>query len=217
MTTEIKSLMRKKNGIDYKSYTIRDNRDRVFYPAEWKTTIDCLKDYQKLNFETLMIAGTRVNELRNVKVEDNDFPNQRMIIRVTKGRTNKETNNKKSKTRTIRISSELCKKLKKHIAENNLQPTDYLFQLSTSALNQALKKALQKANIKDWQMFSIHNIRKTAETWALAIDIDSLKLSKRFGHNMITMYEHYSQSDVYTYKEKDEIKEILGDTYSNLN
>jgi len=216
MAIEIKSLMRQKNGQDYKSYSVRGNRDRVFYPAEWKRTIDAMKDYQKLNFKTLMIAGTRVNELRNVRVEDNDFINQRMIIRVTKGRTNKETNIKKSKTRTIRISSELCRELKRYIGENNLQPSDYIFHLTTSALNQSLKKALRKAGIKDWQMFSIHNIRKTAETWALAMDIDSLKLSKRFGHNMITMYEHYSQSDVYTFKEKDEIKKILGDTYSNL-
>lgn len=208
MTTEIKSLMRKNN----KPYTIRANRDRVFYTHEWKIFFDSLKDYQKLFFKALLLTGARINELRNVKLNDIDFSNQRMIIRVTKGRFNPETNSKKSKTRTIRISSELCRDIKKL----NLNSEDYIFHLTTAAANISMKKALQKAGIQDWQMFSIHNIRKTSETWSLALGIDSLLLSKRFGHNMITMYEHYSQSDVYTFKEKDEIKSIFGDTYSNI-
>jgi len=192
-------------------YTVRQNRERIFLPQEWKNFYDNLKLNQKFTFKFLLLTGARIMEASNVKVEDIDFANQRLILRITK-RVKKDVSFKPH-TRTLRISSELCKDIKKRINEKQLSSSDYLGLLTTSAANLALKKTLSKINIKDWQMFSIHNIRKTSETWALALGIDSMILSKRFGHNLSIMYQHYSQADAYTYKEKDAIKEIFGDTF----
>ena len=166
----------------------------------------------KLLVRVLFHLGCRISEALAIKVEDIDFFNQRIILKVTKRRGDK-SGSKKSHTRTIRVSKEMIRDIKRRISNLNLQSNDTLKLLSTSGANVALKGSLKypggilkKINIKDYYMFSIHNIRKTAETWALALGIDSMVLSKRFGHNLITAYQHYSQSDAYTYKEKDDIK-----------
>lgn len=195
---------------DGKKYSVRADRSRIFMPDEWKTFYDNLKENQKFTFELLLNTGARINEARNIKYEDIDFKNQRLILRVTKHR---KADVHKSLTRTLRISSKLCREIKKRQNELQAKSTDYIGILSTPAANLAMKKALKAAKIKDWRMFSIQNIRKTSETWALAMGIDVMLLSKRFGHNLTTMYMHYSQSDAFTYKEKDFIKEFFGDTF----
>lgn len=196
----------KANG---EKYSIRQDRSRIFYPEEWKKFYDALKKQQKFTFDILMLTGARIMEVQHIKVEDIDFSNQRLVLRVTKhsGKANKST------TRTIRVSSYLIKQIKNRIKELNLQKTDTLKILSTSSANKAMKKALIKSQIKDPELFSIHNIRKTAENWCLSLGVDSLKLSKRFGHNLVTMYMHYTQSDAFSYKEKDFIKAYFGDTF----
>ncbi|MGQ4874317.1 MAG: tyrosine-type recombinase/integrase [Promethearchaeia archaeon] len=190
---------------DNKKYSVRENRNRIFTPKEWKKFYDACSVKQKFTFKVLLLTGARIMEVRNIKVGDFDFPNQRVVLRVTKG--------KKSNVRTLRISKELCRDIKRKIKENELLSDNYIGILSTPAANIALKKTLKKIKIRDWQMFSVHNIRKTSENWALAIGIDSMILSKRFGHNLMTAYKHYTQSDAFTYSEKDDIRIIYGDTF----
>lgn len=192
-------------------YTVRNNRERIFSPKEWKIFYDALKPFQRFTFKFLLITGARINEARNVKVEDIDLKNNRLILRVTKRL--KEHVSNKSHTRTLRISTELVKDIRARIKELELKEEDYIKILSTPAANICLKKTLNEVGIKDYQMFSIHNIRKTSENWALTLGVDSMKLSKRYGHNLITMYMHYSQSEAYSYEERDMIKDIFGDTF----
>lgn len=216
----------KDNGSKYR---VRKNRERTFLPGEWKLFYDNLKQKQKITFHLLLITGARIMEIQHIKKEDIDFPNQRLVLKKVKRR--KESINKSS-TRILRINKKITKELFELLKD--LPPSFQLFKcfnkkcelckdlirktkdniiLSTSGANIAMKKALIKAKIKDYDLFSIHSIRKTSETWALSLGIDVMILSKRFGHNLITMYQHYSQSDAYTYKEKDEIKEIFGDVF----
>ena len=93
-------------------------------------------------------------------------------------------------------------------------PQDTLKILSTPAANIAMKKALKKAGIKDWYMFSIHNVRKTLETWIIALDVDSLKVIKHFGHTLQVAAQHYVAPDVFNWEDKQQIKQIIGDLYS---
>jgi integrase len=197
---------------DGTNYAVRANRDRIFYPQEWKEFFSKLKDSQTFTFKFLLLTGARIMEIQYVKVEDIDFTNQRIILKKTKQRSGDNIKNK-SKTRTLRVSRELIKDIRKQVEDYGLKKEDYLVTLSQPACHLALKKTLQLIKIKDWKMFSLHNIRKTSENWALAIGVDSMKLSKRFGHNLITQYEHYSQSDAFNQKEKEMIREIFGDTF----
>lgn len=207
----------KSDGVEY---SVRANRDRIFYPQEWFDFFSNLSSNQQFTFKFLLLTGARINEARHVKVEDIDFANQRILLKVTKQRHGDNINNK-SKTRTLRVCIELIKDIKKRMAEKHLKREDYLGLLTQPAASIAMKGdkktnregALQRAGIKDWNMFSIHNVRKTSENWALAMGVDSMRLSTRFGHNLTTQYENYSQSDAFNPKEKQMIRDYFGDTF----
>ena len=196
---------------DGKLYTIRGNRDRFFFPDEWMKFIDNSKSRQKFTFNSLINTGSRINEVRNVKVSDIDLDRKRIVLRVTKIKAKKKE--KSPRPRIIPISKQFSKYLRKHIRDNKLGNDDYLGILSTPAANIGMKKALQNSKIKDWQMFSIHNIRKTFEVWLMALNVDGLTITAHVGHSMQTAAGHYVSPDVFSWEEKSKMREIIGDLY----
>ena len=192
-------MFRRKNG---RNYTVRDNRDRFFYPDEWMKFFDKLKDSQKYTFQFLINTGARINEARHVVPSDIDLERKRIILRVTKTKSKKKE--RKPRPRIIPISTQFVKFLRKN-------PDGKI--LSTNGANTAMKKALQRAGISDWKMFSIHNIRKTLETWIMALDIDGLKITAHMGHDIVTAAGHYVSPDVFSWEEKSKIRMIIGDLY----
>lgn len=204
-----------KEGIrkDGKKYSIRNNRDRFFYPNEWMDFFDKVINSQKLTFNFLINTGARINEAINVKVNDIDLINKRLTLRVTKVKSAK--GEKHPRPRIIPLSTQFTKYLKKHIKEANLSSNEYLGIKSKPATHIAMKKALRKAKIYDWYMFSTHNIRKTFETWLMALGIDGLKITTHLGHSMAVAVGHYISPDVFSWEEKSKMREIIGDIYRN--
>jgi len=198
--------IKRKNG---RTYTIRSNRDRFFYPKEWIVFYDTLKKNQKKTFDCLISTGARINEIRHLKKEDVDFDNKRLILRVTKVKATKKE--KRPRPRTIPFSTQFSKRLKGYFKGKNAE--DYIGILSTPSANIALKLALKRSGIKDYYMFSIHNIRKTFETWLLAIGIDGLRATAHCGHSSGVAASSYISADVFSYEEKVLIRKILGDLY----
>jgi len=196
---------------DGRKYTIRSNRDRFFFPDEWMKFIDNSKSKQKFTFSFLINTGARINEARNVKVSDIDLERKRIVLRITKIKAKKKE--KAPRPRIIPLSSQFAKKLKAYIRDNKLNGEDYLGILSTPAANIGMKKALQNAGIKDWQMFSIHNIRKTIEIWLMALSVDGLTITAHVGHSMQTAAGHYISPDVFSWDEKKNMRMIIGDLY----
>lgn len=194
-----------------RSYSIRANRDRFFFPDEWKKFFDQAKKKQKFSFGFLINTGARINEARNVKVSDIDLERKRIILRVTKIKAKKKET--RPRPRIIPISTQYAKYLKKYIRESKLSSDDYLGILSTPAANIGMKKALKNAGIEDYYMFSIHNIRKTLETWFVALEVDGLKITAHIGHSMQTAASHYISADVFSWEEKSSMREIIGDLY----
>jgi integrase len=190
-------------------YTVRNNRDRFFYPGEWLKFEKQLKSMQLKTFDCLISTGARINELRHLQKQDIDFENKRLILRVTKVKATKKEKN--PRPRTIPFSTQFGRRLKGYF--NGKDGNAYLGILSTPAGNIAMKKALQLANITDWQMFSIHNIRKTFEIWLMAIGIDGLKLTAHLGHSLNVAASSYISADVFSSEEKMQIRDILGDLY----
>lgn len=201
---------------DGRKYSVRDNRDRFFFPFEWMKFFDNLKDSQKITFDCLINTGGRINELINIKVSDIDFNNNRIILRVTKVKAKKKE--KAPRPRTISISSQFCKRLKKYCRDKLLiddkgliLKDEILGLLSKPACHIALKNTLKRIEIKDWYMFSIHNIRKTHGNWLKALGVDSAEICTRLGHDMNTFLKSYSSSDIFNYKDKQDMRLILGD------
>lgn len=205
---DIKSLIRK-NG---RTYTVRQNRDRYFFPDEWMKFYDNLHYYQKHTFNVGINTGGRINELRNIKVNDIDLERKRIILRVTKIKAKKKE--KAPRPRIIPISKQFAKYLKRYIKDNNLGTESYIKILSTPAANIAMKNTLQKAKINDWYMFSFHNIRKTLETWLMALGIDGLAIIAHMGHDIKTAAGHYVSPDIFSFEEKNKMRLIIGDLYA---
>lgn len=198
------------NGL---KYTIRDSRVRFMFPDEWMTFYDALSSKQKITFNFLINTGARINEVRNIQVQDVDFERNSIIIRWTKARNDDGSR----KMRVLSVSSQFTKWVRSIIKDLDLKPTDNFPILSTSAANIAMKKTLTLIGIQDAIMFSVHNVRKTLETWLISLDIDSLKISKHFGHSVNVASKFYVSPDTFNFEDKNSIRNILGDLYSNYS
>ena len=192
-------------------YHTKENKRVFFYPNEWLKLISLCKGKQKVSFTVLINTGARVNEARHIKVSDIDFSRNNIILRVTKVRAKKKET--KSEPRILPISSKFSKYLKKIIKEYKLTSDNYLPMLKNAGLNIALKKLVEQVGRKDFEDFSVHNIRKTMECYLVALDIDSLKIIKHMGHTLAVAAQSYVSPDIFTYDDKKMIREILGDLY----
>jgi len=209
--SDIKSVVRS-NGI---KLSIRSNRDRFFYPNEWGKFFDSLKyKSQQMTFDVLINTGARINEARHIKVGDIDFERNTIILRVTKVKARKGEKN--PRPRTIAISPQFARRLKKRIEERGLNNNDYLGILSTPAANICMKKALSEIQVKDYYMFSIHNIRKTHGNWLKAIGVEGAEICLRLGHDYNTYLKAYGSPDIFSFKDLQDIRMILGDLYTNF-
>jgi integrase len=176
---------------------------------------DKLKKKQKITFEFLINTGARIMEVQNIKVSDVDLDRGNIVLRVTKRIVNRPGKDKKGerKIRIITISSKFKKYINKIIKQYKLSDDDYFPILSTPAANIGMKKALIKAGIKDYDMFSLHNVRKTLETWLLALNVDTLKIIKHLGHSLAIAFKHYLAPDIFSFDDKSMMREIIGDLY----
>jgi integrase len=200
----------RKNGLQL---AVRSNRDRFFYPNEWMKFSDSLVEKrQKITFDVLLQTGARINEIRHIKVGDIDFERNNIILRVTKVKARKGEKN--PRPRTISISSQFARRLKQYAVGRDNE--DYLGILSTPAANICLKKALYQLGIKDYYMFSIHNIRKTHGNWLKALGVEGAEICLRLGHDMNTYLKAYGSPDIFNYKDLQDMRVILGDLYSNF-
>jgi len=231
-TNYFKSMRGKTNFIrsNGKPYTTRNHRTRFFFPDEWMLFYDSLskrkdKKYsrQQITFQTLLQTGARIMEAQNIKVEDIDLIRGSIVLRITKrvisrpSWRKKNTDDKtepikgKRNIRVIGISKQFNKFLKKVIKDYKLKSGDKLPILTTQGTNKVLRINLKEIGVADWDMFSSHNIRKTAEMWCLTLGMDSFKVVKRFGHSREIALKHYLSSDIFSLEDKQMIKQFLGD------
>lgn len=192
-----------------RTYTIRLSRDRIFMPEEWIKFYFYLKESQRTTFNVLINTGARINEARGIQVKDIDFIKKEIVLRRIKGK-NSWAN---GKVRIVPISKKFCGFLKRLIKDKKLLSEDYLPILSTPAANIGMKKSLIKANIEDWRMFSVHNVRKTLESWLMLFNVGDLKIILHFGHSKSIALRHYLTLRNINDKSKNLVRKIIGNLY----
>jgi integrase len=205
--TESVKIIKKKDG---SKYSVRIDRRRFFFPEEWNLFMKTMREGRvKHLFEFMVNTGSRVDEALHIRPGDFDF--ERNNVRLWKTKTMARKGEKQGKPRTISLSTEFTKKMKKYYGER--QKDIYVWMTSLSNINQIMKRHLKKANIKDWYNFSTHNIRKTHGMYLKALGIDIGEICMRLGHDVNTYLKHYGSADVFSDKDIRQIKDILGDIY----
>lgn len=226
------SLVPKKTG---GNYTMRRNKLRYFFPEEWNQFFNTLKwPRHKLFFLTLINTGARVMEAIHIRPIDFNFERSSLKISVVKQKANKKKRKSLgSQGREFFVPTKYTKKIKSYILKegigdeeyiflkNDKLPADYEFlknsekkkyyEVTKTSYSQLLKRKLEKSGVKDWEDFSLHNIRKTYGNWMRLFISDMGELCYRMGHDFDTFMEHYGSSLLFTNEDKRNIQQILGE------
>ena len=184
--------------------------NRFFFPDEWNKFIKSIQKSDNLFlYELQFNTGARFDEVLHTRPMDFDF--ERNNLRLWKTKTKAKKGEKVGKPRTISLSSDFAKKMKKLCSDK--KSDDYLFNVSQVGYNQLMKKKLEKLGIVDFKNFSSHNIRKTHGMYLKALGIDIAEICTRLGHDYNTYIKHYGSADVFSEKDMRAIRELLGDLY----
>jgi integrase len=198
----------KSNGT---KYTVRDDRSAYFFPERWQKFMENIKEEKKPIFDVLINTGARIEEALNIKEDDFDWERNNLTLKVTKTKAKKgETIGKK---RTFIVSSQFARRMRRYINDSKIPKGQILFPISKQAVSQMFKRGLKKAEFKDWQQFSLHNIRKTHGNWLKALEIPSDEICLRLGHDHNTYLRHYGSASIFDRTDKLLMIKILGDVY----
>jgi len=196
---------------DGRKYSVRDDRSRYFFPEEWERFFNSLREINKPIFDVLINTGARIEESLNIKPKDFDWERNNLTLRVTKMKAAK--GERVGKPRTFSISSQFARRMRKYINDNKIKDDARLFSFTSQSVYQLLKRKLKQLGFKDWQQFSLHNIRKTHGNYLKAMEIDSGEICYRLGHDLNTFIKHYGSANVFDRKDKIGMIKILGDVY----
>ena len=193
------------------NYHIKDDKRLFFYPNEWLRLMELCNEKQKLSFMILINTGARINEARHLRPMDIQFARNNLTLVKTKVRS--KLKEKRPTPRTIPVSSQFTKFLRKVQKQYKLKDDDYYPMLKNQALCVAIKQLAKAIGRHDWKDFSVHNVRKTHENYLLAIGVDGFKVARALGHSAQTALSSYVSPDIFNNSDRMLIGRILGDVY----
>lgn len=196
---------------DGKAYSVRDDRSRYFFPDEWLTFYNGLRDKQKPIFDCLINTGARIDEALHIRPKDFDQERITLTLTVTKRKAAKRET--APKRRTFVISQGYLRRVNKHVNKQSLTEGDYLFSVTQQSVYQLLRNKLKQVGIKDWYNFSLHNIRKTHGNWLKALEVPAEEICLRLGHDFNTYLKHYGSATIFDRADKQRMRRILGEVY----
>lgn len=151
-----------------------------------------------LILELLYSSGVRVSELVNIKLDDIDFSNNRILIL---GKGNKE--------RYVIYGSICAKLLNKYLEESRIllnKNSDYLFlnkfgnKISDRAIRMIIDDIVKKSGLK--QNISPHTLRHTFATHLLNEGADLKIVQELLGH------ENISTTGIYTHVSNEKLRQV---------
>jgi hypothetical protein len=72
---------------------------------------------------------------------------------------------------------------------------------------------MKEAKIRDYYMISVHNIKKTHGNWLRALGVQDGEICQRLGDDLATLMKHYVSPNIFNFKDKQEMRIVLGDLY----
>lgn len=137
---------------------------------------------------TIYSSGIRLNELLSLKVKDIDFDRNLIIVKMGKGK----------KDRQSVLSQSIKRILMKYF--ENYKPSNYLFEgqkggkYSASSVQSIMKRAVKKAEIK--KHATVHTLRHSFATHLLENGTDIRFIQELLGHKRLEttqIYTHMSK------------------------
>jgi len=219
---------------DGKTYTVRKDRRRYFFPNEWEEFISKFDNKEhKFFMITLLHTGGRIMEVLNLKYEDIDTERGTVTFRIVKQRKAKRNFYAVGKKRDFFVASNFIKEYKSFVRNKKINLKDFIFLNNKNlpkdyntldnesrkpyfaskfvSYSQLIKRKLKQTSIKDWYNFSPHNFRKTYGMWMRTFLNDSGELCYRLGHDIDTYISHYGSSLIFTDEERRRIEKIFGE------
>jgi len=189
-----------------RKYSVRTNRERFFFPDEWKLFLKNLDNKNQARcYDILINTGVKYKEAKNIKKADINFEEKTITIKRIKLKKGEEV----LVSRTFKLSSQFLERLKTYTKD--LQDSDTIPFLTNSCLNLALKRLTEKIGFKDPHMFAVENLRKTHSIWLKSLGMNGKIIFKRLGMSMKARSNLYNSSEEFSKEEKQEIRGILGD------
>jgi site-specific recombinase XerD len=139
----------------------------------------------KLVLQLCYGMGLRVSEIVNLKIEDIDSGNMRVLIKRGKGKKDRYTN----------LPESVLEDLRNYYRA--FRPKEYLFegqyggQYSIRSVQLVFKNAMQKAGIR--KTIGIHGLRHSYATHLLELGTDLSFIQKLLGHNDIKTTQIYAK------------------------
>ena len=198
-------IMKSKDNISTQRQ--KENPTRFFDPDEWEKFIYNCNLKWRPYFWIMMLTGLRHNEASNISDKDIDTKNKWIVILKAKGG--------RTRIRYVHLSSYALKFIKNFVKENNMSNNNTRFNFPTrQGMRQYMHEICKQQNIKGWNDFSTHNLRKTHENYLLTLNKDSMKVATHMGHTSKTALDHYvSSAFIKDKKQLDKIREWLGDIF----
>lgn len=178
----------------------KENKKRFFYPDEYEKIQDYFNKNQKYTSKVLINTGCRINEARGIKKINLSPQRKSIVIDNTKVRA--KLGEVTPQPRIIAVSNQFFNYINKNIDNHRI--------LSTNAFNIAVKESCSMAKIQKPEQLSSHNFRKTFGTWMLALGVDGFKLAQHLGHTPNELARDYATNDVFSHKDKQVMRGILG-------
>ena len=187
-------------------YKLKTDKKAFFYPEDFLKVMELANPRQLYNIKCMINTGARINEIRHVQKQDLD--KERFNITLWKTKVRAKLGERRPSPRTIPVSSQFFKYINTNINKYKIY--------STNNYDLVIKNLAKKANIKNFEDYSSHNIRKTFGTWMLALGVDGFKLAQHLGHSADMLRTHYASPDIFNYHDKDIMRDILGDLPGRL-
>jgi integrase len=170
----------------------KDNkRHRFLSPEEANELLSALKKNSQNLYEMALIAlhcGLRAGEIFSLKWSDVDFNNNRLIIRDTKGESNR------FQPMTSHVRSILTNKAKsnngdlvypnRHGEKRKAISKSYFETINNLGFNDGITDPRDKA--------VFHTLRHTYASWLAQKGLDIYEVKELLGHSTITMTERYA-------------------------
>lgn len=225
-------LILKKSGVDGilvgvkdngEEYAVRRDTNKFLYPEQWNRLIESLRPKNRLIFKMLIGTGARIDEALHIRPCDFKWERRTLELVHTKSKAKKgESKELGGKPRSFVVSTQLCKDIKQYLREIGVDSPydtkDLIFDFTQKSVYKLFKAKLKEIEVKDWQLFGLHSIRKTHGMWLKSLvpysrEITIEEICLRLGHDMNTYLKHYGSPSVFNDRDKNMMIQILGDIY----